>query len=317
MCVTTHNTKIGYGTWEEGVIGFSSKGQRKKIVFPDSGIRHGIGNSLLAEFDLPPLIHDGVMYTFYFDTLSAWPLDTASEEYRDTGLAISGTLPEEQDTPLHSHRHITWQVNAPDGTSLDSGSLTLPAADPDMLGITAWPLRLAEAINRSGGALKAGEMENGVITPLASSYRNHFWLPEGDKWQGATVRLTFLPTADDSGKWRLNNQAYKELPVDIVTSEQSVLPEKMVFQLSGKKSGASFPLEIDGLNTKDRFTWALDVARKVNAKSDVVKLGELSADGGQSVSPLASQYRNRLWVASDGDVEVTGCTPAVFCQPGN
>ncbi|MGU3489693.1 hypothetical protein, partial [Enterobacter bugandensis] len=68
-----HNTKIGYKTWEEGLIGFSADGQRKKIVFPDSGIRHSVGNSLLAEFDLPPLIHDGVMYTFYSDTLSAWP----------------------------------------------------------------------------------------------------------------------------------------------------------------------------------------------------------------------------------------------------
>ncbi|NIH45818.1 hypothetical protein HBM95_23385 [Enterobacter asburiae] len=312
-----HNTKIGYGTWEEGVIGFSSKGQRKKIVFPDSGIRHVIGNSLLAEFSLPPLIHDGVMYTFYSDTLSAWPLDTASGEYADTGLAISGTLPEEQGTPLHSHRHITWQVNTPDGTSLDSGALTLPAADPDMLGITAWPLRLAEAINRSGGALKAGEMENGVITPLASSYRNHFWLPEGEKWQGATVRLAFLPSEATDDKWRLNNRDDSALPASLVTGEQSVLPEKMVFELFSKKSGARSPLEVDGLNTKNRFTWAMDVARKVNAQSDVIKLGEVSADGGQTVSPLASQYRNRLWVASDGDVEVTGCTPAVFCQTGN
>jgi hypothetical protein len=254
---------------------------------------------------------------FIKDTLHILPLGTASEEYADTGQAISGTLPEEQGTPLHSHRHITWQVNSPDGESLDSGSLTLPAADPDMLGITAWPLRLAEAINRSGGALKAGEMENGVITPLASSYRNHFWLPESGKWQGATVRLTFLPSETADEKWRLNNRADSALPVSLVTSEQSALPEKMVFQLSGKKSGAGSTLEIDGLNTKNRFTWALDVARKVNAKSDVVKLGELSADGGQSVSPLASQYRNRLWVASDGDVEVTGCTPAVFCQAGN
>ncbi|WMU75288.1 hypothetical protein OQ483_24590 (plasmid) [Enterobacter bugandensis] len=254
---------------------------------------------------------------FIKDTLHILPLGTASEEYADTGQAISGTLPEEQGTPLHSHRHITWQVSAPDGESLDSGSLTLPAADPDMLGITAWPLRLAEAINRSGGALKAGEMENGVITPLASSYRNHFWLPESGKWQGATVRLTFLPSETADEKWRLNNRDDSALPVSLVTSEQSALPEKMVFQLSGKKSGAGSTLEIDGLNTTNRFTWALDVARKVNAKSDVVKLGELSADGGQSVSPLASQYRNRLWIASDGDVEVTGCTPAVFCQAGN
>ncbi|WMU75488.1 hypothetical protein OQ483_24275 (plasmid) [Enterobacter bugandensis] len=251
------------------------------------------------------------------DTIHILPLGTASEEYADTGVAISGTLPEEQGTPLHSHRHITWQVSAPDGESLDSGSLTLPAADPDMLGITAWPLRLAEAINRSGGALKAGEMDNGVITPLASSYRNHFWLPESEKWQGATVRLTFLPSEATDEKWRLNNRDDSTLPVSLITSEQSALPEKMVFQLSGKKSGAGSTLEIDGLNTANRFTWAMDVARKVNAKSDVVKLGELSAEGGQSVSPLASQYRNRLWVASDGDVEVTGCTPAVFCQTGN
>ncbi|WP_323113186.1 hypothetical protein, partial [Enterobacter bugandensis] len=128
-----HNTKPGYKTWEEGVVGFSANGQRKKIVFPDTGIRHTIGNSLSAEFSLPPLIHNGVMYTFYTDTLSAWPLGTASEEYQDTGLAISGTLPEEQGTPLHSHRHITWQVNSADGEVLDSGALKLPAADPDML----------------------------------------------------------------------------------------------------------------------------------------------------------------------------------------
>lgn len=311
-----HNPKET-GIWEEGVIGFSANGLRKKIVFPDSGIRHVIGNSLLAEFSLPPLIHNGIMYTFYSDTLSAWPLGTVSEEYEDTGLAISGTQPEEQGTPLQSHRHITWQVNSPDGKSLDSGSLTLPAADPGMLGITAWPLRLAEAINRSGGVLKAGEMENGVITPLASSYRNHFWLPEGEKWQGATVRLTFLPSETADEKWRLNNRDDSTLPVSLVTSEQSALPEKMVFQLSSKKSGARFALEVDGLNTKNRFTWAVDVARKVNAQSDVVKFGELSADGSQSVNPLESQYRNRLWVASDGDVEVAGCTPAVFCQKGN
>ena len=312
-----HNPKPGYKTWEEGVVGFSADGQRKKIIFPDTGIRHLIGNSFAAEFSLPPLIHNGVMYTFYTDTLSAWPLGTASEEYQDTGLAISGTLPEEQGTPLHSHRHITWQVNSADGKVLDSGALKLPAADPDMLGITAWPLRLAEAINRSGGALKAGEMESGVITPLASSYRNHFWLPEGEKWQGATVRLTFLPSETADEKWHLNNRADSALPVSLVTSEQSVLPEKMVFQLSGKKSGTRSTLEIDGLNTQNRFTWAMEVSQKVNAKSEVVKLGELSADGAWSVSPLASQYRNRLWVASDGDVEVTGCTPAVFCQTGN
>ena len=251
------------------------------------------------------------------DTIHILPLGAASEEYQDTGLAISGTLPEEQGTPLHSHRHITWQVNSADGKVLDSGTLKLPAADPDMLGITAWPLRLAEAINRSGGALKAGEMESGVITPLASSYRNHFWLPEGEKWQGATVRLTFLPSETADEKWHLNNRADSALPVSLVTSEQSVLPEKMVFQLSGKKSGTRSTLEIDGLNTQNRFTWAMEVSQKVNAKSEVVKLGELSADGAWSVSPLASQYRNRLWVASDGDVEVTGCTPAVFCQTGN
>ncbi|NIH45819.1 hypothetical protein HBM95_23390 [Enterobacter asburiae] len=257
------------------------------------------------------------LFLFIKDTLHILPLGIASGEYADTGLAISGTLPEEQGTPLHSHRHITWQVNTPDGTSLDSGALTLPAADPDMLGITAWPLRLAEAINRSGGALKAGEMENGVITPLASSYRNHFWLPEGEKWQGATVRLAFLPSEATDDKWRLNNRDDSALPASLVTGEQSVLPEKMVFELFSKKSGARSPLEVDGLNTKNRFTWAMDVARKVNAQSDVIKLGEVSADGGQTVSPLASQYRNRLWVASDGDVEVTGCTPAVFCQTGN
>ncbi|WP_321154259.1 hypothetical protein, partial [Serratia nevei] len=140
--------------------------------------------------------------------------------------------------------------------------------------------------------------------PLASSYRNHFWLPEGEKWQGATVRLTFLPSETADEKWHLNNRADSALPVSLVTSEQSVLPEKMVFQLSGKKSGTRSTLEIDGLNTQNRFTWAMEVSQKVNAKSEVVKLGELSADGAWSVSPLASQYRNRLWVASDGDVEV-------------
>ena len=133
-------------------------------------------------------------------------------------------------SPVFSHRHITWQVNSADGKVLDSGALKLPAADPDMLGITAWPLRLAEAINRSGGALKAGEMESGVITPLASSYRNHFWLPEGEKWQGATVRLTFLPSETADEKWRLNNRDDSALPVSLVTSEQSVLPEKMVLR---------------------------------------------------------------------------------------
>ncbi|HEY3983231.1 hypothetical protein [Cedecea sp.] len=248
------------------------------------------------------------------DTLHILPLSTAGEEYADTGLAISGTLPEEQGTPLHSHRHITWQVNSADGKPLDSGSLTLPAADPDMLGITAWPLRLAEAINRSGGVLKAGEMENGVITPLASSYRNHFWLPGGEKWQGVTVQLTFLPAEAANEKWRLNNRADSTLPVSIITSEQSTLPEKIVFQLFNKRSGASFPLEIDGLNTMNRFTWAMEVAQKVNEKSDAMKIGELSAE---SVNPLASQYRNRLWVTSDGDISVVGCTPAIFCQKGN
>jgi len=115
-----------------------------------------------------------------------------------------------------------------------------------------WPNKLSTFINEESLFIRAGEKDTKTkfITPLSSTYRNHFWLPAGSD---LTVNLTFEATEDlvKDAESTYNNAvvAFKGSPPSKKTVEAWISKLK-----DGKFNDITYPPRKAGTNTAPLLT---------------------------------------------------------------
>lgn len=236
------------------------------------------------------VIHDEKLYFAVKNKLYSWPLADALMPLHN----IDGNLIPESERGL-PHR-ISWEVHK-DNNRVDaaSGHLDIDGSDPMLLDPFRWPMLVSEAINRQGGILKAGVKQqkgDSIVPgkPEASQYQNWLWLAENKVSEGYHVSLSVDLLQDvPESVWSLNfgtQQAF--------TSEEGDDFSKKTIHFTVDREGEKTQEYTFTTREKDRFMAVADIARQVNKAIPDVQLGEKAS--GDIVTPLASQYRNKIWV---------------------
>ncbi|NIH45820.1 hypothetical protein HBM95_23395 [Enterobacter asburiae] len=209
---------------------------------------------------------------------------------------IDGKLIPERERK-HPHR-ISWEVYDKDNNRVDtaSGYLDIDGSDPMLLDPFRWPMLVSEAINRQGGMLKAGVKQqkgDNIVPgkPEASQYQNWLWLAENKVSEGYHVSLSVdLLQEAPASVWSLNSFDAQQAFV----SEEGDDFSKKTIHFTVTREGEKTQEYIFTTREKDRFMAVMDIARQVNKTIPDVQLGEKAS--GDIVTPLASQYRNTIWV---------------------
>jgi len=192
---------------------------------------------------------------------------------------------------------LSWQLLNEQNKTVNEGAVILDGTDTAQLKNWRWPKMVAENINRANSPLKAGaqDAENKAITPADSRYQNELWLPKSLVDKGYSVTLNQQPLAADElpkPEWIL---AKSDKGDDLYIDSESVgalKPGEKINLVINHGKPIVFTPQSDRLG---KFHWSHDLAEFINkqGKSAGVMAGEKGADG---VTPLVSQYRNRIWV---------------------
>lgn len=139
------------------------------------------------------------------------------------------------------------------------------------------------------------DAENKAITPADSSYQNELWLPKSLVDKGYSVTLNQQPLAADELPKPVWILAKSDKGDDLYIDSESVgalKPGEKINLVINHGKPIVFTPQSDRLG---KFHWSHDFAEFINKqdKSAGVMAGEKGADG---VTPLVSQYRNRIWV---------------------
>ncbi|WMU75433.1 hypothetical protein OQ483_23900 (plasmid) [Enterobacter bugandensis] len=212
---------------------------------------------------------------------------------------IDGNLIPEKDR-MQPHR-ITWEVKDKNNHRIaeSSGYLDIDASDPTMTAPWEWPLLVSETINKQNGFLKAGvkQQENGKIipgAPVASQYKNWLWLAEDKASEGYNVSLDveLLNEAPESA-WQLNPEDQKAFTS---VEGDSFVGKTVIFSVTREGNTQEYPIVT---HKKDRFMAMKDISSQVNERIPDIRLGEKVS--GNTINPLSSQYRNKIWVKNGDD----------------
>ena len=296
-----YRTYITHGGVDKktGVLAISPDGKTKKIIevpqdyFPGESTVSGV--SYLSE----PFSAGESLYVVHMigtnSTIYKFPQSSATEITEVAYINGNDRPPE--------HRTVEWLVTDSSNKIQESGTLTLNRDDPQQQVPTYWPLLLAEAINSAGGVLQAGEQgEDKNVYPIASQYRNWLWLPADKTAQGWKVKLQYRLAENDSvAGWTLNPGELKSINV----KEGDFLPDTICLRLYDR-TGVAHNLTLSSLSQESRFMWAKQFAKALNqlGREYGVQAGELLP--GAEVRSLASQYRNKFWVAASSKASVEG-----------
>ena len=242
-----------------------------------------------------PVIHNNKLYFSHADILYIYTLAASDgdTELQETGKIEGSTRPSDK-------MAIRWRLKDGAHNVIESGVVVLSAQDSNQQNIYFWPLKLAEQIRDTSRWLKAGQRDevSGEIKPVASSWLNRLWLPTDKIAQGWQAEYTFETVQSTPAVWQVNARLPK-----IVMDEQTLLTEKVcmtIYNGKGKKIGLTLN-NLQPLN--DRFSWAKNLAKAISDAGSAwgITAGELGADN--TATPIASQYRNGLWVKVGSEVQ--------------
>ncbi|QGH61984.1 hypothetical protein [Serratia proteamaculans] len=241
------------------------------------------------------IIQGGKLHFKDGDTLYAFALGQTEETAFEPQYNIDGNAIAE--SSRNKPHRISWVVLDKDNNRVDSssGHLDFDGSDPMLLDKYRWPMLVSEAINQQGGLLKAGPKKTGADeniepgTPLASQHLNWLWLPEGKVREGYHVKITEEALDEKpASDWVLNSASQQAFE----SREGDDYRNKTIRFTVNRKNGKQH-YDITTAE-KSRFSATADIARKVNEIIPDVRLGEKTS--GNQITPLHSQYRNKIWV---------------------
>lgn len=276
---------------EWGIWRFDPQTQKRDIIFRKAGV--GKLQSLV--------MHQRRLYALVSGELNLFHLAEA-----DMALDKRWTQLEEiiEGEPLAASAdlyQVRWEVRDQLHRIRQQGDILLDSADKSAGYPGFWPLRVAEKINAQQAFLQAGEREkNRHILPLASSYRNHLWLPTELQARGWTASLS-APLADRSAP--IQTLAWFSNPVAdftaITLAEGEALSDRVCLKLE-KRLGGNEYFPLTALHTHNHSRWSYDLARAIN-RSPVRNYIGAGAFINNELVPLFSKFRNRLWLKNLND----------------
>ena len=221
-------------------------------------------------------------------------VDSLPYQARETNLVKVGVI---SGSALDGNRNkIIWAVTDQHGSVRENGHLLLSQVDTDQHHPTQWPKMLAEKINaQTNNKLKAGKETNGLIIPEDSSTANALWLPVAQAEAGWKVTLHY-ESEEVYSRWYLNPYSETRL-----TWNYTSLPKKACIRVASEPNEdignpTTGVIMLDNLDNTSVYTLIKSMAEAINLsdKKDSIHAGEWLE--GDIIAPIASSYRNRIWV---------------------
>ncbi|WP_273908530.1 hypothetical protein [Enterobacter bugandensis] len=278
-----------------GVLAFSPDGLRSDVIIRRQNIT---GYPVVAGDSL--YIADG-------DTVYRYPLNAPSQTDWEAVRSIDSGIVDydKNDKALK----LSWVVKK-DGAELERHSIMLDPRD-EVNGKTSphkWPLLLATAINERSLFLKAGEKTTNGIIPLASSYRNLVFIPEG-----ANISVEFevqehISNNCPSSQRCSLSQKLKINPTGSYICSYSDMPagKKIKITVSMKKTDVTKTYTVPQ-GGEGQYSWPKSLSEFINNEfhEQGIMAGEKISDDKGKVRTLYSKHRNRLWTTNGNQVKVS------------